>query len=541
MEGRASTFEKVLADFEARLAKAEFVAIDTELTGVDIEGEVDTFEESAAARVEKICRVAERYSLIQIGLTLVGRVENGHGLDGPLWCASYNLFAFPHASPELARDPVFMCQTSALRFNAQHKVDFNTWIGEGIPYMSREDERQLKASGVKDEDLKQKVGLLRLWKSLCSARLPFVVHCPLDLFFLLVAFERRPLPRGDPRALAILIRQCTPKVYDTAHLHGAVGRFRRLGLTKFFEDAKVRHEELIRADNSVVPVEFELQGETAVRYSRPAEQMAHEAGYDSLMTAQLFVYLRAISPTRIREAANRLFLFRSIEFIDIDRAALEDVLGYPMFDLSRVTLLVAALDPDDSGLANEAARCIAATGAEYKWMDAAHILVVLRASGGTAIRKAAELAGKVHGVESWMPFEQWRDMQVQEAEAAKAKRRANGNQVAPMKSLDAPHPSVGAAAHSAINGSSGGSTNGSASSTRASGSTSRTSSTSPGYSSSSTTPSVISPAQKSSAIVGVPSECVERQRWVLFLRAIGVTGLLALLALVRLRQRLRRR
>jgi hypothetical protein len=34
---------------------------------------------------------------------------------------------------------------------------------------------------------------------------------------------------------------------------------------------------------------------------------------------------------------------------------------------------------------------------------------------------------------------------------------------------------------------------------------------------------------------------VERQRWVLFLRAIGVTGLLALLALVRLRQRLRRR
>jgi len=30
-------------------------------------------------------------------------------------------------------------QASALQFNAQHNVDFNTWIKDGIPYMSRED------------------------------------------------------------------------------------------------------------------------------------------------------------------------------------------------------------------------------------------------------------------------------------------------------------------------------------------------------------------------------------------------------------------
>merc|ERR1719174_2780885 len=120
--------------------------------------------------------------------------------------------------------------------------------------MTRQDEKQMLAAGVREEEVAQKVGLLRLWKALCAAKLPFVVHCPLDLFFLLVAFECRPLPRGDPRALAILIRQCTPKVYDTAHLHGAVGRFRRLGLSKFFEEAKVRHEELMKngANNGVL-------------------------------------------------------------------------------------------------------------------------------------------------------------------------------------------------------------------------------------------------------------------------------------------------
>lgn len=299
-----------------------------------------------------------------------------------------------------------MCQASALQFNAKNRVDFNTWIGQGIPYLSREDERRYfgnsESSGHAD-----KVGLLRLWKALCARKLPFVVHSPLDLFFLLVAFERCPLPRGDPRALAVLIRQCTPKVYDTAHLHGAVGRFRRLGLAKFFEDAKARHDELFKNNesSSVPPLEFELVGETAVRYSKPSDQLAHEAGFDSLLTAQLFAYLRAISPARVREGANRLFLYRSVEYIDVDRAAIEGHVGCSMFDLSRVTLLVARLQSADNV---DAPKLIAAAHFEYKWMDSLHILVVLRASGGAAVRKAADLAAQVHGVESWMPFEDWR-------------------------------------------------------------------------------------------------------------------------------------
>jgi len=537
MEGTASNFEKVLADFELKLKTAEYVAIDTELTGVDIEGEGDTFDESADTRLEKICRVAERYSLIQVGFTIVGRTE-GNGHEGRLSCASYNLFAFPCVSLEHNRSPEFMCQASALRFNADHRVDFNTWIRHGIPYMTREDERHLKASGNKGDEWESKVGLLRMWKSLCSARLPFVVHCPLDLFFLLVAFERRSLPRGDPKQLAVLIRQCTPKVYDTAHLHHVVpGRFRRLGLSKFFEDAKARHEELVknRSNNGVMPVEFELQGETAVRYSKPAEEMAHEAGYDSLMTAQLFAYLRAIAASKVKEATNRLYLYRSIEYVDLDRAGKEGVVGCSMFDLSRVTLLVAALDPTD-GLSNEAPRLIAAAGVEYKWMDNSHMLVVLRASGGAAVRKAGELAAKVHGIESWMPFEQWRDMQVVQDRERRDRRaphtngltnghtngHTNGNGNGNFHEAPVSHDSS-----VATNGASH--TNGTV---VASASSPRTHPANP-----SSSPS----HAKSDAIVGIGAEHPERQRWTLFLRAVGVSGVLALLALIRLRRRLRAR
>jgi len=404
MEGRASNFKKVLADFESRLHGAEFVAIDTELTGVDISGDPDSFEESAQMRIEKNCRIAERYTLIQLGLTVVSRSEAN---EGHLTFASYNLFAFPYLGPELlGNEPGFFCQASALQFNAQHRVDFNKWIRDGIPYMNREDEKRYLAN--ENGSTNKKTGLLNLWKVLCQSRLPFVVHTCMDLFFLLAAFERRPLPRNDPKALAMMIRQCTPKVYDTAHLHTVFGHFKRLSLIRFFEDAKARYDEV--KDNNrttldrVPQLDFHFQGETNARYGKKLDDLAHEAGFDSFITAQLFAYLRAIAPNRVKEGANRLFLYRSVEFLDLDRAVTAGQIPSNIYDLSRVTLLVAELEDD----ASVAPNLVAAAGADYKWMDGTHLLVVLRASGGAAVRKAAELAAIVHGVISWMSFDDWR-------------------------------------------------------------------------------------------------------------------------------------
>jgi hypothetical protein len=414
MEGRASNFNKVLADFQSRLQGAEFVAIDTELTGVELNGEPDTFGDSAATRVNRICRIAEKFSLIQIGITIVGRASDG--VEGHLSCTSYNLFAFPYVGADIPdREPGFYCQGSALQFNAKHRVDFNVWINEGIPYMSREEERRYLASkGKQVNSVDEKVGLLRLWKALCLARIPFVVHTPLDLFFLLAAFERRPLPRDDPRAIAMLIRQVTPRIYDTAYLHGACDRFRQLGLTKYFQETQARYDALYAQGKglTVVPdIRFFLQGATASRYgkNKPLDELAHEAGYDSLITAQIFAYLRAIAPAQVKEATNRLFLYKSAEYLDLDGALRDGTVGKCMFDLSRVTLLVAELDPAE-GL--DAPRQISAAGYTYKWMDHTHLLVVMRASGGAAVRKAGELAAKVRGVAQWLDYNDWHAMQM---------------------------------------------------------------------------------------------------------------------------------
>jgi hypothetical protein len=45
----------------------------------------------------------------------------------------------------------FFFQASALQFNAQHNVDFNTWIKDGIPYMSREDRMDQPGGFVSDQ------------------------------------------------------------------------------------------------------------------------------------------------------------------------------------------------------------------------------------------------------------------------------------------------------------------------------------------------------------------------------------------------------
>merc|ERR1712048_79077 len=163
-------------------------------------------------------------------------------------------------------------------------------------------------------------------------------------------------------------------------------------------------------------VEFALQGNTAVRYSRflssrePPVEFIAEAGFCSLVTAQLFTYLRANSLHQVRQGANKLFIYQTAH-LDLDRFTLEGEVGTSMFDLTLVTPLVAALDPLE--IQNVAGQ-ISAANHTVKQMDSKHVLVVLEGSGNTAIQKAADLAKRVK-VTTWMPFEEWQALQATEA------------------------------------------------------------------------------------------------------------------------------
>mmetsp|Transcript_69807 Transcript_69807/g.134671 ORF Transcript_69807/g.134671 Transcript_69807/m.134671 type:complete len:471 (+) Transcript_69807:79-1491(+) len=311
MEGRASNFDDVLAEFKERLPHADFVTVDLKLTGVDFEEEVDDYLDTVACRYKRLCRIAEQYTPMQIGFTLGRVVESSKpGGNSQLELSSYNIYCFPHVGTEPGDDPCFFCRASALQFNASHNLDFNAWIKDGVRYMRREDEQRYLATP-------ESQGLLRLWKSLCEARLPLVVHGgPMDLLFLLRCFECKRLPQSEAE-LSALVQKCFPCVFDTAHLHTAVGlHFNSKALMPFLEEARARHAQMV--EQGLPPLNFVLEPTTEKRYG--CASVAHEAGYDSLATAELFTLLVSMAPDQVLQGEGRQFLYRSKTRIILDAA-----------------------------------------------------------------------------------------------------------------------------------------------------------------------------------------------------------------------------
>lgn len=264
-----------------------------ELTGVRLEGCVDIVSETEAERAIKYSRIAEKYAPLEIGFTLV--------VLGA--CVTYNFLTRPRDHYDKDDD--------ALRFLRTKRgldLDESKCIQHGVPYASREEEEAGACPGGG--------GLLRLWRALCGARVPLAVHSPLDVFFLLACFERPRLSLLAPRELSALLRRRLPAgVYDTAHLFDAIGGFKGgRGLSAFAREARERAEAAAKTGALARNAEtLAAYGDWAARGGRSKE---HEAGYDSLLTAQLFSDLTSIAPERVKEGRNRMYLHMSSGFLD---------------------------------------------------------------------------------------------------------------------------------------------------------------------------------------------------------------------------------
>jgi len=303
MQGCASNFDELAADFERRLPEAQLVACDMELSGVRLEGCADSDSETATERTVKYSRIAEKYAPLEIGFTMVVRGT----------CVTYNFLTRP-------RDD-YDKDDGALRFLREKRgldLDESKCIQHGVPYNNSEEEASARPGGG---------GLLRLWRALCGARVPLVVHSPLDVFFLLACFEQPRLSLLTPRELAALLRRRLPAgVYDTAHLFDAIGGFRGgRGLSAFAREARERAERVAKTGALDRTAETKAAyGDWAAHGSCSKE---HEAGYDSLLTAQLFSDLASIAPEKVKEGRNRMYLHMSPNLLDFngDRAEPEPV------------------------------------------------------------------------------------------------------------------------------------------------------------------------------------------------------------------------
>ena len=151
-----SNFENSFVALEAALKDAHFVAIDEEMTGIDLSDKQwrHSRADSAAVRYRKMAAVAERFSLIQFGVCPFVARDAGGGAPfpcdataegAPLVAHPFGVFVFPECD---ARHVTL--SPSSIAFLRAHDMDFNAWLSQGVPYVDAAGEARLRRAHERD-------------------------------------------------------------------------------------------------------------------------------------------------------------------------------------------------------------------------------------------------------------------------------------------------------------------------------------------------------------------------------------------------------
>ena len=144
MELVSKDFDKFEEDIINRIENSDYISFDLEMTGIENEKNnslIDTSEN----RYLKYKKTSEKYSIIQLGLSLFKQIKNPNNPNEILYeCYPYNLYIFPNSKDlkELSQDNMNL-EIKCMLFNRRGKIDFNKWINEGIHYLNEKQYREL--------------------------------------------------------------------------------------------------------------------------------------------------------------------------------------------------------------------------------------------------------------------------------------------------------------------------------------------------------------------------------------------------------------
>ncbi|XP_022830629.1 poly(A)-specific ribonuclease PARN-like isoform X1 [Spodoptera litura] len=137
MEVVRKNFKETLPLVKESIDKADFLAIDTEFTGL-INGRDVTIFDSPEDYYLRLMNGSSEFLLIQFGMSCFYWDEKrNHYLND-----TYNFYLYPRGRP--GPDRLFLCQSSSLDFLASNGFDFNKLIREGISYMTSATETKLR-------------------------------------------------------------------------------------------------------------------------------------------------------------------------------------------------------------------------------------------------------------------------------------------------------------------------------------------------------------------------------------------------------------
>ncbi|KAI8082505.1 ribonuclease H-like domain-containing protein [Gilbertella persicaria] len=145
MEITRQQFSQKLSTVEKAIKECDFMAIDTELSGlhrpltsIRLYNMKDRYQEYKEA--------TERFLIIQFGLcTFTWDEPSGRYIAKP-----FNFYIFPTSiTGHIQTNRIFMTQAQAFDFLTKQSFDFNKWVYQGIPYMTRIEEEEYVSAATK--------------------------------------------------------------------------------------------------------------------------------------------------------------------------------------------------------------------------------------------------------------------------------------------------------------------------------------------------------------------------------------------------------
>lgn len=130
------------------IEQADFIAIDTELSGLFVPGEkrsspTDTLQQT----YDRIRQSSKQFSLLQFGISCFkyDAITTGYVVR------TYNVYIFPRSGRGVA-DRSFLFSNSGIEFLLEYKFDFNKCFRQGVSYASKKEEEDFVRAQAKKVD-----------------------------------------------------------------------------------------------------------------------------------------------------------------------------------------------------------------------------------------------------------------------------------------------------------------------------------------------------------------------------------------------------
>ncbi|KAI8367533.1 CAF1 family ribonuclease-domain-containing protein [Radiomyces spectabilis] len=137
MEISRQQFRDELPAIKAAIDECDFIALDTELSGLHRPGTSKRID-SLANRYAEYREATERFIITQFGMCTFKWDQP----SGRYIAKAFNFYIFPTSmTGRIQPNRVFMCQAQALDFLSKQAFDFNKWVYQGVPYLTVAEEK----------------------------------------------------------------------------------------------------------------------------------------------------------------------------------------------------------------------------------------------------------------------------------------------------------------------------------------------------------------------------------------------------------------